>query len=268
VSARPPATAPVLEARSLSVGYAGRAVVPDLDFTLEKGRTLSLVGANGSGKTTLLKTMAALLAPVSGELRVLGAAPGAFPARVAYLGQFHPSGFVLPLRSIDVVRMARFASLRLMGRATREDERQVEQAMAVMGVSALRNEPLDVLSGGQRQRVLIAQALARGAELLLLDEPAASLDGGGRETYRGVLRDAASAGCSAVVATHDIEEAAASDYAMLLAQRVVAFGRGREVLTAEALLSTFGLVVRYGEGGVMVFEHEGDHHCGGDGRAP
>jgi ABC-type Mn2+/Zn2+ transport system ATPase subunit len=249
-----------LEARSLSVGYAGRAVVPDLDFELERGRVLSLVGANGSGKTTLLKTMAALLAPVSGELRVLGAAPGAFPARVAYLGQFHPTGFVLALRTIDVVRMARFASLRLLGRATREDEHRVEQAMEVMGVVGLRNAPLDVLSGGQRQRVLIAQALARGAELLLLDEPTASLDGGGRETYRGVLRDAASAGCSVVVATHDIEEAAASDYAMLLAQRVVAFGKGREVLTAEALLSTFGLVVRYGEGGIMLFEHPGDEH--------
>lgn len=253
-------TGPVLEARSLSVGYAGQPVVAGLDFVVEKGRILSLVGANGSGKTTLLKTMASLLTPVSGELRVLGAAPGAFPARVAYLGQFHPTGFVLALRTIDVVRMARFASLRLMGRATRQDERRVEQAMDVMGVLGLKNEPLDVLSGGQRQRVLIAQALARGADLLLLDEPAASLDGGGRETYRGVLRDAANAGCSAVVATHDIEEAATSDYAMLLAQRVVAFGKGREVLTAEALLSTFGLVVRYGEGGVMVFEHEGDVH--------
>ncbi|HSP20457.1 MAG TPA: ABC transporter ATP-binding protein, partial [Myxococcaceae bacterium] len=135
-------------------------MIAGLDFALERGRTLALVGANGSGKTTLLKTMASLLAPVSGELRVLGGAPGAFPARVAYLGQFHPTGFILPLRAIDVVRMARFALLGLLRRASRQDERAVEQAMEVMGVWDLRNEPLDVLSGGQRQRVLIAQALA------------------------------------------------------------------------------------------------------------
>jgi ABC-type Mn2+/Zn2+ transport system ATPase subunit len=252
-----------MEARSLSVGYAGSAVIADLDFALERGGTLALVGANGSGKTTLLKTMASLLAPISGELRVLGAAPGAFPARVAYLGQFHPTGFILPLRTIDVVRMARFAPLGLMRRASRQDEHAVEEAMEVMGVWDLRNEPLDLLSGGQRQRVLIAQALARGAELLLLDEPAANLDRGAREAYRNVLRDAACAGCSAVVATHDIEEAARSDKAMLLAQRVVAFGSPRDVLTAEALLSTFGVVARHGDGGVLVVEP--DHGCGCDG---
>jgi ABC-type Mn2+/Zn2+ transport system ATPase subunit len=244
------------------VGYANQAVVADLTFTLERGRILSLVGANGSGKTTLLKTMASLLPPISGELRVLGAAPGALPARVAYLGQLHPSGFVLPLRAVDVVRMARFASLRLLGRVTRDDERKVERAMDVMGVAGLRNEPLDRLSGGQRQRVLIAQALARDAELLLLDEPGAGLDGAARASYRKVLREAASImACSAVVATHDIEEAAHGDDVMLLAQRLVRFGSSKEVLTAEALLSTFGLVARDGRGGVEAFEHHHDDDC-------
>jgi ABC-type Mn2+/Zn2+ transport system ATPase subunit len=260
-----PGARPAVEARSLTVGYAGETVVAGLDFTLEKGKTLALVGSNGSGKTTVLKTVASLLSPLSGEIRVLGAAPGAFPARVAYLGQFHPASFILPLRSIDVVRMARFAAQGLMGRATREDQRLVEEAMQVMGVAELRDEPLNLLSGGQRQRVFIAQALARGAELLLLDEPAANLDGKARETYRRVVREAADAGCTAVVATHDIEEAAECDYAMLLAKRVVAFGRGREVLTAEALLSTFGIVARSGAGGVMVVDRACDHDRDRDG---
>lgn len=257
---------PVVEARSLSVGYGKGAVIDGLDFTLERGRVLTLVGANGSGKTTLLKTLAALLVPISGHLRVLGAAPGASPTRVAYLAQFHPTGFILPLRAIDVVRMARYASLGLLGRASRDDEQAVERAMDVMTVSELREEPLDALSGGQRQRVFIAQALARGAELLLLDEPAANLDRGARETYRGVVRDLTRAGCSAIVATHDLEEAACSDQALLLAQRVVASGTPREVLTARALLSTFGVVARHGEDGVLVVEH--DHGCDGDRRMP
>jgi len=259
---------PAVEARSLSVGYGEKVVVADLDFVLGRGQVLALVGANGSGKTTLLKTLASLLAPVSGDVRVLGAAPGASPTRVAYLGQFHPTEFILPLRAIDVVRMARFASLGLLARSSREDERVVERAMELMRVADLGEEPLDGLSGGQRQRILIAQALARGADLLLLDEPAANLDRGARETYRSVMRDLASAGCSAVVATHDLEEAACSDLALLLAQRVVAFGKPREILTPEALLSAFGIIARHGEGGVLIVEHDHGHSCDADGGMP
>jgi ABC-type Mn2+/Zn2+ transport system ATPase subunit len=257
---RSPAGDSAVEAQSLSVGYAKEIVVEGLDFTLGKGQTLALVGPNGSGKSTLLKTIAALLEPVSGAIRVLGGAPGAFPARVAYLGQFHPPAFTLPLRSVDVVRMARFAALGLIRRATSEDERLVKEAMELMGVAELRDEPLNLLSGGQRQRVLIAQALARGADLLLLDEPTSNLDGVARQNVRKIVRDAAAAGRSVVIATHDIEEAAECDYAMLLAQRVVAFGRGCEVLTAEAILSTFGVVAYPGKGGVLVIER--GHGCG------
>ena len=250
-----------IEARALSIGYANEVVVSDIEFALEGGRTLALVGSNGSGKTTLLTTIASLIKPVSGELRVLGSRPGSFPARVAYLGQFHPSSFMLPLRTIDVVRMARFAALGLARRPGPEDERLVRESMEIMGVSDLAESSLNTLSGGQRQRVFIAQALARGADLILLDEPAANLDGSSRETYRRVLRDAAAAGRSSIIATHDIEEAIACDFAMLLAKRVVAFGRGREVLTAETLLSTFGVVARPGEGGLLVVEREHGHDC-------
>jgi ABC-type Mn2+/Zn2+ transport system ATPase subunit len=225
-------TALAIEARSLSVGYGGASVLADVAFTLGRGRTLALIGSNGSGKTTLLRTIAALLPPLAGELRVLGGAPGAVPARVAYLGQFQPTTLRLPLRSIDVVRMGRFAALGLLGRASADDERMVTQAMEVMAVADLRDAPLETLSGGQRQRVLIAQALARGADLLLLDEPGANLDQGARQTYRRVIRDAAATGVSAVIATHDIEEAESCDLAMLLARRVVAFGSGREIAGA------------------------------------
>jgi ABC-type Mn2+/Zn2+ transport system ATPase subunit len=261
----PQAEAPrarVVEARGLSIGYEGEVVVSGIDFSLEAGRTLALVGSNGSGKTTLLKTIASLIAPLSGGLEVLGSRPGAFPARVAYLGQFHPSRSILPLRAIDVVRMARFAALGLVRRPGPEDERLVREAMELMGVAELAEASLNALSGGQRQRVLIAQTLARGADLILLDEPAANLDGTTREVYRRVLREAAAAGKSAIIATHDIEEAADCDYAMLLAKRVVAFGRGREVLTAETLLSTFGIVARPLESGLLVVEREHGHDCG------
>jgi len=252
---------PALVASALSVGYQREVVVENIALELDRGRVLALVGTNGSGKSTFLKTIAGLIPPLSGSIEVLGGRPLAAPAKVAYMGQFHPSSGALPLRAIDVVRMARFAKLGLVGRRGSEDEEAVRVAMEIMGVTEFARSPLNTLSGGQRQRVFIAQAFARDAELILLDEPATNLDLPSRETYRRLIREAAARGTAVVVATHDIEEAVACDYALLLAHRVVAFGRGREVLRAETLLSTFGIVGRYQEGGVVVVEREHGHDC-------
>ncbi len=248
-----------VEATGLGVGYQGETVVADISFGLEPGQVLALVGSNGSGKSTLLKTVAGLLPPTAGGLAVLGAKPLARPARVAYMGQFHPSSFMLPLRVQDVVRMGRFARHGLFGRFTGEDERAVREAMAVMGVAELADAPLNALSGGQRQRVFLAQAFARDADLILLDEPAANLDGAARAIYRGQLRRLTAAGRSVIVATHDIDEAAECDRTMLLAQRVVAYGPSAEILTQKALLSTFGMVGKYQEGGIVIVEREHGH---------
>jgi ABC-type Mn2+/Zn2+ transport system ATPase subunit len=248
-----------VEASGLGVGYQGETVVADIGFRLEPGQVLALVGSNGSGKSTLLKTVAGLLPPTAGSLAVLGARPLARPARVAYMGQFHPSSFMLPLRVHDVVRMGRFARHGLFGRFTGDDERAVREAMAVMGVAELAAAPLNALSGGQRQRVFLAQAFARDADLILLDEPAANLDGAARAIYRGQLRRLTDAGRSVILATHDIDEAAECDRTMLLAQRVVAYGPSAEILTQKALLSTFGMVGKYQEGGIVIVEREHGH---------
>ena len=96
----------VIEARGLSVGYADDTILENLELSLRQGETLALVGANGSGKSTLLKAIAGLIPPLRGHLSVLGAVPLAKPASVSYLGQFHPSAFVLPLRASEVVGWA------------------------------------------------------------------------------------------------------------------------------------------------------------------
>lgn len=250
---------PAVEARGLSVGYDGDEILSKVDLVLRPGESLALVGANGSGKSTLLKAMAGLLPPMAGELRILGGRPLGEPARVAYLGQFHTTGFVLPLRASEIVRMARFASRGLFGALTGEDERAVEEAMAAVGLADIADESLSELSGGQRQRVFIAQALARKADLLLLDEPEANLDASSRATARRLFGEAVAAGASSVLATHDIEAAAACDYTMLLARRVVAYGRSAEVLKADSLLDTFGVVGRAEGGKVVVVGREHGH---------
>jgi ABC-type Mn2+/Zn2+ transport system ATPase subunit len=254
-------TTRALAARNLTVGYQHEIVVEGIDLELGMGKTLALVGSNGSGKSTFLKTIAGLLAPLAGKVEVLGGKPLGAPAEVAYMGQFQPSTGTLPLRAIDVVRMARFARRGLVGRMQREDEQAVREAMEVMGVMAIARAPLNTLSGGQRQRVFIAQAFAREAKLILLDEPATNLDAQSRETYRRMIGEVVTRGVSVVIATHDIEEAAACDYALLLARKVVAFGPGCKVLRAETLMSTFGIAGHYTQDGTVVVEREHGHDC-------
>jgi ABC-type Mn2+/Zn2+ transport system ATPase subunit len=254
------ATAPLFEgppyvhARSLDIGYNSEVVVPGVNLDLGRGEAIALIGTNGSGKSTLLKTVVGLLPVKSGELRVFGGSPGANHSRIAYLGQFHASAFILPIRAIDVVRMGRFPVHGLWKRMKREDDDIVMTAMRTMGIEHLADKPVRSLSGGQQQRTYLAQVLAHKADLLVLDEPTAGLDAGGRELYLHALNDEMCRGASIMMATHDIqEEATLCHQVFLLARKVVASGPPQLVLTPEALLETFGVVIT-GEKGLHILE--------------
>jgi ABC-type Mn2+/Zn2+ transport system ATPase subunit len=229
-----------LELDTLCVGYDGHAVVEDISLTLRPGGLLCLIGTNGSGKSTLLKTIAGLLEPIAGEVRVLGASPGEQPARVGYLSQHPARSFTLPLRAADVVAMGRYASLGLVRRQRPDDRRRCAEAIERMGVGEFADRPLMELSGGQRQRAHLAQALARGADLLLLDEPTAGLDPAGRETFAAAVAAERARGCAVVMSTHDIDDAETADHVLLLAGRIVASGPPAAVLTPDNLRASFG----------------------------
>jgi ABC-type Mn2+/Zn2+ transport system ATPase subunit len=237
-----------IQAEHLDIGYTNETVVADINFELPHGQAIALIGTNGSGKSTLLKTIVGLLPPLGGQVRVFGTPPGGNARRIAYLGQFHASGFILPLRAIDVVRMGRFPLRGLVGRINSVDNDIIQAAMRTMGIEKLANTPLRAMSGGQQQRTYLAQVLAHQADLLVLDEPTSGLDAGGRDLYLHAMNDELCRGASLVIATHDIqEEAAICQQVMLLAHRVVALGPPERVLTPEALLATFGIVLTPGE---------------------
>lgn len=258
-------TTPVVSARGLNIGYKAEVIVPNINFDLYPRQSLALIGTNGSGKSTLLKTLVGLLPALKGELTVLGQPSMQSSRQIAYLSQFHSSGFILPLRAIDVVRMGRYADHGLLGKLTSEDLDLVFDSMKRMGVENLADKPLRALSGGQQQRVYIAQALARRANLLVLDEPTSGLDAGAREIYQQAVRDELCRGASLIVATHDIQEALDCSLSMLLAHKVIAIGRGSDVITPQALLETFGITISLGQPplGVTVVEreHGHDHPC-------
>jgi ABC-type Mn2+/Zn2+ transport system ATPase subunit len=233
-----------VRASGLAVGYAGAVVVSGIDLEVCRGQALALVGTNGSGKSTLLKTIVGLQPALGGSIETLDRLPGRIAGRLAYLSQFHAAGFVLPLRAVDVVRMGRYPTLGLFRQMKADDHRLVREAQQRMGVGHLAEAPLRSLSGGQQQRVYIAQVLARRADLIVLDEPTAGLDAGGRELFEEAMTVELARGATIVTATHDIQDASECDLVLALARRVVAFGTPQTVLSPDTLLETFGIAVR------------------------
>lgn len=261
-------SAAAVTATGLAVGYSGHPVVGGLDLAIPPGTWLSVVGTNGCGKSTLLKTLVGLLPPVAGDLTVLGGTPGTTPRRVAYLAQSRAEGFLLPLRTRDLVRMGRYSVRGLTGRMRAEDHEACLRAMRAVDIEDLADRSLGRLSGGQEQRAHLAQTLAREADLIVLDEPTSGLDASSRARYRAVVREECARGATVVAATHDVAEAAEADMVLLLAHRVVALGRPADVLTAANLLATFGIVISELPQGILVMDPGHQHRAVDEGDPP
>jgi zinc transport system ATP-binding protein len=170
-----PAAAPVVDFRGVSFSYTGEPVLQEVSFEVLPGELVSAVGPNGGGKTTLLRLILGIARPDAGEVRVFGGPPERARGRVGYVPQYARFDPLFPVTVLDVVRMGRVGGF-AAGPYRRTDREAAEEALATVGLAELRWRAFSTLSGGERQRVLIARALATHPELLLLDEPTASVD--------------------------------------------------------------------------------------------
>ena len=167
---------PPIAVERLSFTYGGPLVLEDVSFTIPEREFVSVVGPNGGGKTTLLKLMLGLLTPTRGVVRMFGRSPVQVRRRIGYVPQHAHFDPQFPVTAFDVVLMGRLGVGPRIGPARQKDRQAALAALAEVGLADYQRRPLATLSGGQRQRVLIARALASDPELLLLDEPTASLD--------------------------------------------------------------------------------------------
>lgn len=190
----------LVEVRDLSFGYgSSQPVLEDVDLAVGGRDFLALVGPNGGGKTTLLKLVLGLLRPWRGEVvRRLSGRRGS----MGYVPQFSTFDRDFPLRVESLVLMGRLGMSGLLRPYRRTDRRRVAEVLDRLRLSALARLPIGELSGGQLQRVLIARALAGDPEILLLDEPTASVDPESREVLGAVLSEL-NARIPVVVVTHD-----------------------------------------------------------------
>ncbi len=230
---------------------AGPPVLPgvqDVTIRVERGSVVGILGPNGSGKTTLLRLLAGMLRPESGRVTLNGANVASLPraalARsIAVVPQETHLAFDYTV--LEIALMGRYPHLGTFELEGPRDVAIAREALAATGTLTLERRSFATLSGGEKQRVVIASALAQEAEILLLDEPTASLDLGYQFDIAALLaRLNRERALTIVVATHDLNFAASlcGSVVMLSEGRVTAAGPTDDTLTSMSIQALYGVV--------------------------
>jgi zinc transport system ATP-binding protein len=195
---------PIVEIHDLSFEYSGQEVLRDINLTIHRGDFVSVIGPNGGGKTTLVKLILGLISPTRGTVLIDGQPPGAHSTVVGYVPQHINHNLNFPASVMDVVLMGKYnPGRRMFFGNKRQDRREALEALDRLGMAAHSRRKITALSGGQRQRVLIARALVTNPELLVLDEPTASLDTKGQTDFFNLLKEL-NADLTILVVSHDL----------------------------------------------------------------
>ncbi|MBR6050390.1 MAG: ABC transporter ATP-binding protein [Clostridia bacterium] len=195
----------LLICRDLSLGYYGREIVHGLNFEVEAGDYLCIVGENGSGKSTLMKTILGLIAPLGGEVLT---GDGLRPNEIGYLPQQTAVQKDFPASVWEIVLSGCGNRMGLRPFFCKEEKRIARENIEKMGLTELTKRCYRELSGGQQQRVLLARALCATRKMLLLDEPVSGLDPKVTDEMYGIIESLnKNDGITVIMISHDIEAA-------------------------------------------------------------
>jgi zinc transport system ATP-binding protein len=237
----------IVRAEGVGKSFAGRSVLEHVDLTVTRRQIVTVIGPNGAGKSVLLRILLGLVPADRGDVWLKpGTRIGYMPQRVAV-----DSTLPLPVR--------RFLEL-----GQRSSAADLQSALEEVGATKVIDSPIQSISGGELQRVLLARALLRDPDLLVLDEPAQGVDVGGQEDlFQVILRIRDRHGCGVLMVSHDLHLVmAATDTVVCLNHHVCCTGRPEAVRLNPAYLALFGASR---DAALAVYTHHHDHTHDADG---
>ena len=224
----------ILDCRDVSFAYDGKTVISNINFIVNDGDYLCIVGENGSGKSTLLKGILRLKSPEGGKINF-----GFSRNDVGYLPQQNLHHRDFPASVYEVIMSGSVSKMKLFH--TSEDKRKAIEKMEKVRISELKNKSFKELSGGQMQRTLLARALMNAEKVLVLDEPVSGLDPIASEEMYSLISDLNNRGMSVIMVSHDINQAVKyATHILHLGKQQLFFGTKEEYLSSEIGKSYFG----------------------------
>ena len=242
-----------LNINELSFAYeSDNEILHKISFAVESAQFLAVLGPNGAGKSTLFRCLMGAQAGFSGEVTLDGASITSLSGRerakrIAYIPQIHRPTF-----GYTVLETVLMGTTRQLGAFSLPKQAQIDTAMAALekvGIAPLAQRNVSHLSGGEFQLTLIARALSQQADILLMDEPTASLDYGNQFRILSRVKELCNQGYAVIISTHDPQHALTfADHVLALDKgTVAAFGETEQVMTAELLHRLYGVEVTFTE---------------------
>lgn len=192
----------LITCKNVSLGYEGQTILENVNFEIKGGEYLCIIGENGAGKSTLVKGLLRLKKPMSGTIEL----DGLKHREIGYLPQQTSAQKDFPASVYEVVISGRLNNLSFKPFYTKEDKKDAEEKMKLMGIFELRDKCYHDLSGGQQQRVLLARAMCATKKVILLDEPVSGLDPVvTNELYELIHKINREMGITVIMVSHDIE---------------------------------------------------------------
>jgi len=233
-------SAALIRLAGVGVSFAGQSVLQDVQLSVQPGEIVTLIGPNGAGKTTLVRTVLGLLKPDSGSV---WRKP---KLRIGYMPQKLHVDATLPLSVLRFLRLVPGV-----------DRASAQAALAEVGASQVIDSPLQSISGGELQRVLLARALLREPQLLVLDEPVQGVDVSGQaELYRLITQLRDRHGCGVLMVSHDLHLVmSTTDQVVCLNRHVCCSGHPEQVSFDPAFVELFGQDAK----SLAIYHHHHDH---------
>lgn len=230
-----------VEVTDLTVAYAEKPVLWDVDVTAPAGTLMAVVGPNGAGKTTLIKAILGLAPAAAGQVLIYGQPYSEQRHLVGYVPQRGSVDWDFPTSVLDVVMMGRYGALGWFKRPGRQERDQALAALEKVGMAAYAHRQISQLSGGQQQRTFLARALVQEAQVYFMDEPFQGVDATTERAIVDLLKALRAAGRTVIVVHHDLQTVPEYfDWVTLLNVRRIACGPVAEAFTEENLRLTYG----------------------------